>query len=152
MRTWLIVSAVLVVAFAPAPLPRRERGIDNPEAQLTGTWRIKTIRWRGGESYDASAFAGYVVNKSDRVVITRGRISFQTDGGQGERTATFQLSGAGEVRHVDFTTDGKAGQPMRGLYALRGGALHLSFNYSYGPRPTQLSGDGDEIAFILERR
>jgi hypothetical protein len=150
MRAWLVASAVLVLAFAPAPLPKRAKGKDH-ESQLMGAWRIKTIRWQGRDSYDASSFAGFIVNKKDRVVISRGRITFQADGqpGTGDRAIALQLSGAGEVRHVDF---GERARPMMGLYKLSGGILYLSFNYNYGPRPTQLTGDGDEIAFVLDRR
>jgi hypothetical protein len=151
MRLWLIASAALLLAFAPAPLPRREKSKD-PESLLLGTWRIKTIKWQGRDGYSASSFAEFTVSKNDRVIISRGRITYSADGGpsSGDRSTGLLLSGAGEVRNIDFGE--KTGRTFRGLYKLSGGVLYLAFNYTGGPRPTQLTGDGDEIAFILERR
>jgi hypothetical protein len=152
MRAWLIVSAVLLLAFAPAPLPRREKSKDH-ESRLLGNWRIRTIRWQGRDSYTSSSFASYVVSTNDLVVISRGRITFQADKGrsQGDRSSGVVISGPEGVRHIDFGE--KGGQTFRGLYQLRGGVLYLSFCYTGdGPRPTQLTGDGNEIAFVLDRR
>lgn len=153
MRAWLIASAVLLTAFAPAPFPRREKAKD-VQAQLVGHWHIKTIRWRGNDGYQASSFGGGMsVSKSDLVVISRGRITFESSGksSSGDRTVTFTLSGTGEVRSMDIFGSFQD-RPMRCLYKRSGNVLLLSINYSGGARPQSLTGDGDEIAFVLERR
>jgi len=151
MRAWLIASAVLLLAFAPAPLPRREKAKDD-QTRMLGTWQIKTIKWRGSAGYEASAFGDGIVNKRDRVVISRGRMSFEAAGGPptGDRVFTFQLTGTGTVRSIDLT-GGNQRRTVLGLCELRGEALHLSIGLSTA-RPKSLTGDGDEIGFILERR
>jgi hypothetical protein len=151
MRAWLIASAVLLLAFAPAPLPRREKAKDD-QARMLGTWQIKTIKWRGSAGYEASAFGDGIVNKQDRVIISRGRISFEAGSGpsSGDRVFTFQLSGTGTVRSIDLTGTNQK-RTVLGLYELKGGALHLSIGLSTA-RPQLLTGDGEEIGFILERR
>jgi uncharacterized protein (TIGR03067 family) len=153
MRAWLIASAVLLTAFAPAPLPRRVKATDD-QTRLQGHWHIKTIKWRGNDSYQGSSFGGGMsVNKNDRVVISRGRVTFESSGkpSSGDRTVTFTLSDTGEVRSIDFFGSFQD-RPMRGLYKVSGNVLLLSINYTGGARPQSLSGDGDEIAFVLERR
>jgi hypothetical protein len=149
MRAWLVASAVLVLAFAPAPLPKRAKGKDH-ESQLIGAWRIRTIKWQGRDSYHAAVFGDRAtITKSDRVVVSRGRITFQVNGSTTEAHAfTFQLSGGGEIRQIDF---GETGRRVLGLYQFRGGVLHLSYGID-GTRPKSLTGDGNEIALILDRR
>jgi hypothetical protein len=154
MRACLIASAVLLLAFAPAPFPRREKATDD-QARLLGHWHIKTIKWRGNASYQGSSFGGGMsVNTNDRVIISRGRATFRASGqlSSGDRTVTFTLSGTGGVRSIDFFGSMQDGRPMHALYKVSGKVLHLSINYTGGARPQSLSGDGDEIAFVLERR
>src|SRR4051812_6165368 len=102
MRACLIASAVLLLAFAPAPLPRREKARDH-QALLAGNWHVRTIKWRGRDHYQAAGVGDdLIVTKNQRVVIARGRITFEASAGGGfsspERAITFDLSGSGEVR------------------------------------------------------
>jgi hypothetical protein len=152
MRTFLIVLAALTVGFAPAPFPKREKATDD-QAQLVGHWHIKTIKWRGNDSYHGSSFGGGMsIGKNDRVVITRGRISFEaSERPANDRVVTFKISGQGAVRSMDVFGSFKD-RPMQCLYKVNGNVLLLSINYTGGARPQSLSGDGDEIAFVLERR
>lgn len=150
MRTLLIASAVLLTAFAPAPLPRREKGKDHL-SQLTGNWEITTIKWRGSDSYSAAVFGPIVVNKSDVVVLTRGRLTVERSGAPAQNgTFAIQLSGHGAVRNIDLSGANQT-TTVLGLYELRGGALYLSIGIS-GDRPNSLTGDGNEIGFVLKRR
>src|SRR5262245_53089637 len=129
MRTLLITSAVLLTAFAPAPLPRRERGRDH-QAQLVGDWHIRTIKWRGSDAYQAASLGDTTVMKSDLVVISRGQITFR---GADDRAVTLKLSGSGEVRFLDLER-ATWQQPVLGLYKLERGLLLLSYGID-GTRP-----------------
>src|SRR5262245_10892951 len=128
MRTLLITSAVLVTAFAPAPLPRRERA-RNPQAQLVGNWQLRTIKWQGNGAYQAASLGDMIVTKGELVVISRGQITFRAD----DRPVTLKLSGSGEVRFLDMER-ATWRQPVLGQYKLEGDVLHLSYGID-GTRP-----------------
>jgi hypothetical protein len=152
MRTVLIVSAVLLTAFAPAPLPRRERGRDRHDP-LQGAWVVKELRWRGnGNISGVYSSSGVSVSVRDKVTIGQGLLSFERQQPDQNLVNRWEYRTHGRAGAIDLAEEGGRQRKVPGLYHLDGSKLTLSFPSSglNARRPDAI--DRGDLVIILERR
>jgi len=122
---------VLSLAFAPAPLPRKERTADL--ARLQGEWKLVSLTLRGNQR---STVSDVVSIEGDRITyLLDGRVmskwTLSLDAGSAPRRCVMR--GMGEAR--GFVT--------AGVYALDGDVLTLCYRYAAdGPPADGFRDDG----------
>jgi uncharacterized protein (TIGR03067 family) len=153
VRTWLIVSALLLAGFAPAPLPKRDR---NPHDQRLpeGTWVVGAVRYQGNEVLACfHGDRGIDVALGDRVVIRGGRITFAYRNDPSRAKAwSFRLSGSGPTRALDLLGPQPRPFGLLGICALEGDALTLSVSAAGETRPQTFAGKESALVIVLARR
>ena len=153
MRTWLIVSALLLAGFAPAPLPRRDRARYDQRLP-EGTWVAEAVRYKGNDVLACfHGKRGIDVAIGDRVVIRRGQMTFayRNDSSRA-RAWSFRLSGAGPTRALDLLDPQADHFVLLGVCALEGDALTLSVSSAGEARPRTFVGKGSALVIVLKRR
>jgi uncharacterized protein (TIGR03067 family) len=146
MRTVLIASAVLTMAFAPAPLPRPDRGRADRN-RLLGTWVLKQVRYAGASHYPGAGVGNGALYLSEEVTISEREMRVQNPRYKRQpQDVPIEVQGG---QHVDFPQGGNL--RTRGLYRVQGTTLTIA--YPAGPekpRPTTFDNNQD-IVLILER-
>jgi uncharacterized protein (TIGR03067 family) len=152
MRRVLVCLCVLAAGFAPAPLPRPERGrADSAEADLAamqGTWRVKSQSVGGGESKaDAEGW---------RLVVSGPRMRYVRPNGLVSAEFEVILNARARPKAMDLLGgDPKAEKVLwKGTYAFRGKELLMSFPHSSTDRedrPTACAPGPKRLFEVCER-
>lgn len=144
MRTVLLVYAVLLTGFAPAPFPKRARA-DDDRKRLDGAWVIESVKWRGSPVLGTHWGNGLAFRLNDRVTITGGELSFPDYApNQPARWAIKLHRGTKDFDLVPLATG-----PYRllGFYRQEYGKLTLVYRAAYSGRP---KADSDQdVGFVL---
>jgi RNA polymerase sigma-70 factor (ECF subfamily) len=126
MRLLVPLLAVLLMAFAPAPLPKANRGGPNADLKaLQGSWETVSLNLTGAKvdrtpGIDVTVFAGRHVS-----CVVSGKIATEW---------TLLLDPAATPKVLDLRN--KRGQVLRGIYHLEGDTLTLCYrNELDGARP-----------------
>jgi len=144
-RSLLLASLVLVVGFAPAPLPRTSRQAPaDDQAKLQGEWVVveqhyhgKQMQQRGEATYLTIARDVWTFSASSRVTSKW----------------TVRLDPAASPRVVDLKgTDRNEGITILGIYRLDGGQLKFAYEESDGKRPTKFDTSDGSWMMVLKRR
>src|SRR5262245_14169634 len=147
-RILLIAAAGLLVAFAPAPLARRERpGKDL--ARFQGEWVATKYEIWLDEKPPRAVHAPDV-----RATVEGNRLTFyQFD--RRNSDGEIRLSG-GDPRRLDYVQDfALSSRPSRpiGVYRFEGERLTICWDYHGRKRPLDFDGrKGGREIFVLERR
>jgi uncharacterized protein (TIGR03067 family) len=149
MRTFLLVLAAAGLGFAPAPLPRSDRGrVERP--RLFGTWTLKQVRYLGTTNYGGAGAGTGIIYLKDEVTITDREMRVQSgDPNRLPREQRLAIEVQTGTSHLDFLQ----GQDRRasGLYRVEGTKLTIAYPVGTGrPRPTSFDNQSD-IVLVLER-
>jgi len=133
------VAAAAFVAFAPAPLPRRDRHKEDPNA-LYGSWEFVLWEMNGAKS-----------NFSQYLDLTPEKVDFVSIGGGSKVTYKFITRPDMSPRAFHWLPDHGGG--WYGSYRIRNGELTLIFKTagSWQDRPTDFEGR-HEYRFILRKK
>src|SRR5262245_53273492 len=151
MRTFLLAFACLAMAFAPAPLPRPDRGRAE-RGRVFGTWVLKQVNYAGSTSYSGAGIGTGVVYLNEDVTISEREMLFlkrdpNVRQPQPRRIAIHVDKGA---QHIDFLQSPSPGRVL-GHYKLEGAKLTIAYPIGTDkPRPTTFENTND-IVLILER-
>jgi uncharacterized protein (TIGR03067 family) len=140
MRTLLIVLAALVLGFAPAPLPKRDRTSASDRRRLDGVWVVEATRYRGNPVLSIHYGNGLTFRTTERLAIARGELWF-TDREDVRQPARWALRFQNGTNDLDLRSlpDGPA--HLLGFYALQGATLTISFRSPNEGRPRASSDD-----------
>ena len=143
MRRALPLLAVLSLAFAPAPLPRKERTTDLE--RLRGEWKLVSITLQGAPQRWLP----------DAVIIEGDRIRYLL-GGRAVSEWTLSLDARSSPRRCVMRGMGVAREQeiAVGVYALHGDVLRLCYRYTIdGPPAEDFRSDGKGTwVEVLERK
>jgi uncharacterized protein (TIGR03067 family) len=145
MRALLIASAVVLVGFAPAPLPRRGKGPDNG-SRLEGVWLVQSIRLWGNSTGGVVHGQGLSVLVGDRMVIRRRQAAFRDSF---PRTYSVRFPKSAGSGAFDLVT-GPA-HHLLGIYELSGENLTLAVNAHGRPRPPTFEGKDAQLVIVLRK-
>src|SRR5262249_24035258 len=102
MRTVLIASAVLLAAFAPAPLPRPDRGRAERD-RLLGTWVLKQVRHAGDTNWKGVRVGPDAVYLSEEVTISEREMLIHNRNPKARRSQRWmEIQIQRGMQHVDF--------------------------------------------------
>jgi uncharacterized protein (TIGR03067 family) len=149
MRTFLLVFAVAALGFAPAPLPRHDRGrAERPRP--FGTWVLKQVRYVGNTKYSGAGAGTGVIYLQDEVTITDREMRVQTRGPNKRRgEQRMEIEVQTRMPHLDFLQG--QGQRTRGLYRVEGATLTIAYPVgTEKARPTNFDNHND-IVLVFER-
>jgi uncharacterized protein (TIGR03067 family) len=134
-----VVAAASVVAFAPAPLPSRDRLKEDPNA-LYGDWEFELWEWNG-QKHAASQY----------LQLTQEKVHFITIQGGGKVTYDFIVRRELSPRGFQWVPTGGGG--WIGSYRIQGDRLTLIFKSgnSWSDRPIDFDGR-HEYRFILRKK
>jgi hypothetical protein len=129
MRRFLLLTAALVLGFAPAPVPRsRRRAEPDP---LPGLWE-GSCRTRGGQ----------LVEERKRMLITPQRMACEPGPEAREYAPRVDRSGEPATYRIDGAAGGRAeGRRFRGVLRVGEDALTLTYSSADSPMPTGFDGD-----------
>ena len=130
------LAAVAATAFAPAPLPRREKGRPNDSvehAALVGRWRATKLLQTGNKEERDPAANGVAT-----VTVTPTQWIFNADR---NNTATYDLRVDANKKpaEVDMNNPGQQEVYGRGVIRREGNTLRVIYNWG-SPRPTGFDG------------
>ena len=143
-RLSLLAALVLVVGFAPAPLPRARRGPEPDDLQkMQGTWVV----------------VKYELNKADILARYSQEIRFTFRGKRMtcslnddvRSTWDVELSPGSSPRAITETEASKS-LVMRGIYRFEGDRLVICHDSGQGARPTEFDSEGSRYLIVLRRR
>src|SRR5438128_128223 len=118
MRELFLAAAILSLAFAPAPFPKRTRPapVVDDAKQIQGTWRILS-RTRGGQP------VSHVVATAE---IGAGRLTLVNQAGTWRSPFSLTLDPTKKPRWFDTKSE-KNNYAKRGIYDLQGDTLKLVY-------------------------
>lgn len=148
MRTSLIVLAALMLAFAPAPLPRRDRAREDRN-RLDGVWYVKAIKFRDQEHWSNVYYSGGLsFFPKERIEIAGGELTFRDQNNNPRRPACWKLQAQRGTPDLDLE---QANGPTRmiGLYRLEEGTLSFCLHPASSGRPRAFSSD--QFVIVLTR-
>lgn len=129
MPRLLLLLAVLSLAFAPAPLPRRPARDDGSLSgeKLAGTWRgIELCNTQDNVKRDPAQMG------VGHVTITATQWAWGKSAGPD--ALTLRIDATRSPAEIDFIRPGQQGPSGRGLIRREGNAIRVLFNW--GVRPT----------------
>jgi hypothetical protein len=149
MRTFLIVLAALVVGFAPAPLPKRDRA-SGDRNRLDGVWLVEATKFRGNPVLSIHYGNGLTFRLQDRVRITRGELTFPDDAPS--QPARWSIRFHRGTNDFDFLPLPDGPHRLLGFDRLEEdhGTLTLAFRSASSGRPQAFSDE--HVAFVVLTR
>jgi uncharacterized protein (TIGR03067 family) len=141
-RDLLLMAAVLSLAFAPAPFPRRDKATEDL-TRLQGAWVLVYSVKNGVREYQVREAVW---------LIEGNRISTTLDGQKG---ATFfiALDAKRTPRALDILSSREKAEPVPGRYSVVGDTLKVCLGEKGGKRPADLSGDGTSSGvWVFQRK
>lgn len=142
MRRVLPLFALLLVAFAPAPLPKRARPDDRADLQkVQGEWVL--VRASTGGKPDGNVLRGLVFSGSTFRML--GPVGYRGDW-------TFAMDPRTRPRSLDMVAPG--GELLiEAVYSLEGDRLRICSHTAATRRPSDLSGDGpSDMLWVFTRK
>jgi uncharacterized protein (TIGR03067 family) len=139
MRRCVVPLAVLMLGFAPAPLPRKAARIAEP--RLDGEW--KEVSW---DMRIGNGGIGRVV-RSVRIASRRLETCWE---GDYSLLWTMTFPPSSWPPHVDVRVAG-SGKVLRGIFKLEGDALTICYAEEGKARPTEFHNDG-QWRLVLKRK
>src|SRR4051812_17818381 len=149
MRTFLILLPALVIGFAPAPLPKRDRaGYDRK--RLDGVWFVETIKSRGSPVLATYWGDDLTFRLKDRVTISGREVTFADYAP--DQPARWAIQFHGGTNDFDFLPLAGGSYRLLGVYRLEEGrgTLALAFRSVHSGRPRACSEE--EVSFVLLTR
>jgi uncharacterized protein (TIGR03067 family) len=147
MRTCLLVLTVAALGFAPAPLPRHDRGRPGGDP-LSGTWVVKTIKHANATHWGGAGLCNIVVSLSAEVKFSDREMQIQDRWEKNSRRLDVELRKG--LRQVDFLEQSTRRTPA--IYRVEGQTLTICYPTGTGkPRPASFD-DPNDILIILERK
>ena len=128
MRTGLLLLALLSLAFAPAPFPRRQR----PQARLEGRWLLVTGPNRGVEM---------LIEPARMTFLHRSPVVYRLTLDAQKRPARY-----------DIAYPGRSEAAFLGIYKVDGDTLVLCSNLAGHGRPTAFEGLGRGSSIEVYKR
>jgi uncharacterized protein (TIGR03067 family) len=148
MRTSLIVLAALVLGFAPAPLPRRDRARDGRD-RLEGVWYVKAIKFRDQDHWSNVYYGGGLsFFPKEQLTISGGELTFADGTRNPRRPARWTIQAHGGTHDLDLEQQNGPTR-MLGIYRLEEGALSFCLRPTSSGRPRAFSRD--EFVIVLTR-
>src|SRR5262249_9085290 len=129
MRKCLLVLAIAALGFAPAPLPRPDRG--KAGDPLSGTWVVKKIKHDGSTHWGASGLCNIIVSVSAEVKFSDREMQVQELHVKNTRRLEIELRKG--LRQVDFLE--RSSRRTLGLYRVEGRTLTICFANTGQARP-----------------
>jgi uncharacterized protein (TIGR03067 family) len=149
MRTLLLVLAVAAPGFAPAPVPRPDRGRAERN-QLAGTWVVKTIKHAGSAHWQGAGLGTLLLYVSGEVRFSDREMHVVLDRDTRARSnESLEIEVQKGTRQIDFLE--KSARRTPAIYRLEGGTLTIRYPPNTNkPRPTTFD-DPNGILIIMER-
>jgi hypothetical protein len=141
MRRFLLLSAALVLGFAPAPMPRPQRRSE-PANPLLGLWE-GSVRARGGN----------VIEVGKRMLITPNRMICAPGPEGREYVLRIDRSKTPATYRIDGVAGGRVdGWRFWGVLRVEKDVLTLSYSSTDEPMPTGFEGDRQGSIIEVYRR
>jgi uncharacterized protein (TIGR03067 family) len=141
VRRVVPLLTVLTLAFAPVPVPKAARKTDRE--LLCGTWELVSQN-----------SAGVPEKRELKWVITERATEMTHEHGTHRWEVVLDQSGDPKTIDLRIVIQGTARPPYKGLYALDGDELRVSYDaLARHIRPKDIKGSGrDEILWIFRRK
>jgi uncharacterized protein (TIGR03067 family) len=151
MRRFLLVLAVAALGFAPAPLPRSDRGRADRH-QIHGTWRLKQVRYVGSTDYTGAWVGAGVIYVPDEVTISATEMRVRPgDPRKGESRRRIPIEVQAVRRHVDFLQSREREGRVPAIYRVEGATLTICYPTGGSTvRPTTFDNPRD-LVLVFER-
>jgi uncharacterized protein (TIGR03067 family) len=149
-------AAMVALLAVAVPVPQRSDDRKQPQESLQGEWGIVRADFGGKMPADAKLGQTRFHFQGDRITI------LPDDGGRNEE-ATFHIDASKTPYAIDIqpVLNAKgAGGPARaeiavkGIFAVKGGLLHLTFAAPGAERPTAFTdpaGSNQVVSLVLQR-
>lgn len=151
MRTFALLTALVVPALlVAAPVPKDDKKIKDEEAIL-GTWKIDKFDTGGGPGGPPQA----EIDKIRFIFEKDGKMKFVGGPGGENETATYSMDSAAKVKTLDITITRPGGKPdtALGIYELDGDTFKWCMSEgSNKARPEELKPDGKRTVVVTFTR
>jgi hypothetical protein len=147
MRTLLLVLAATALGFAPAPLPRPDRG--RSDRNLDGIWVLKQVKYVGSTDYLGAGLGSATIYLNEEVTITAREMRVKPRDPKLERQRLRIPIEVQTAERLDLlqTQDLRT----RALYRVQGTTLTIAYPVSADrPRPTSFDNP-NEVVIVFER-
>jgi uncharacterized protein (TIGR03067 family) len=145
MRTrMLLFASLLVMGFAPAPLPRRDRPQGDLE-KMQGTWVVVSWRYMGKELSNGPR-KGEVTFKRNHLTIN------EMVEGNPPMQFVYSIAKGKWPRTIDclYALDGTSRLKLTGIYRFDGDTLTICYTQN-SKRPIRFEGNGTSWLMVLKR-
>jgi uncharacterized protein (TIGR03067 family) len=138
-----VAALALVVGFAPAPLPRRERASTEEQdlRRLQGTWVVVKYQSNGRDVLGQPGSYLFTFEGRRTVCVMNNHRS----------EWTFELSAAASPRHIT-SKEVKTNVLLKGIYRFEGDNFVLCERVGDGPRPTAFGSSENTTLLVMRRR
>jgi uncharacterized protein (TIGR03067 family) len=141
MRRFIPLLALLSLAFAPAPLPKRHKGAGDLD-KLQGTW-VLTWEEAAGEPYRGPR----------RVIVIKGsRFRFLDEKNARVSDWSLTLDATSGPKRFDMTDLDRPASSLWGDYCVEGDVLKTSYTWQQGERPRDVNSHTLRRIFSVYQR